>query len=110
MVTIRRNDGKVSVLNLYATPEGLAIKATDTYRPIGQVREATWVEVNPSTGHSVKKKGWGWWYDEQGYGAASGTVATKTEAVALVLEAGGYRQAPSNAANPGLGRGVFDDL
>lgn len=102
MLTIRLTDGKVSVCNLHQTSEGLAIEATDTYRPIGQIREATWQEEDPKTGFLRKKKGWTWWYDERGYGGATGRALVKKAAVAALLGAGGYREAPPNAANPGL--------
>jgi hypothetical protein len=102
MMTLRRSDGRISVLNLYLTPEGLALNGDESYRSIGQVKKVHWTEQNPRTGLPNKKEGWGWWYDERGYGGARGTEMIKDAAVAAVLRAGGYVEAPPNATNVGL--------
>lgn len=102
MVAIRPSDGAVSVLPLLETPIGLALYEADTYRRIGQVRPVTWEEPGRREGSTVKKKGTAWYFDDVEYGKASGRELTQKAAVAALLKAGGYVEAPPNAANPGL--------
>lgn len=104
MLNVRPSDGAVSVMMLLDTPIGTALVEGDSYKTIGQVQEETWQEKNPRTGNMRKMKGYAWWYDEAEFGQESGREMTKAAAVAAVLEAGGYREAPKNAANPGLFR------
>lgn len=96
MVAIRSSDGAVSVLPLLETPIGLAIHESDTYRRIGQVRPTTREEPGRH------KKGTAWYFDDPEYGKDSGRELTQKAAVAALLKAGGYVEAPPNAANPGL--------
>lgn len=102
MVNFRKSDGKVSILLLVDTPVGLALYEGDVYKAIGQVTAATWEERHPRTGAISKKKGYSWWYDEEEYGQATGRAFTTKAAVAAILAAGGYREAPPNATNQGL--------
>lgn len=102
MLTVRASDGKISVMPLLDTPVGTAIYEGDAYKAIGQIEETKWLERNPRLGTTTTKKGWAWHYDEPEYGRESGTTTTKKAAVAAVLEAGGYREAPPNATNQGL--------
>lgn len=101
MVTVRTSDGLVSVLPLLETPIGLAIYAGDTYMRIGQVRPTEWEEEN-RLGRVVKKKGTAWFLDSPEYGSTNGRETTQKAAVAALLAAAGYIEAPPNAANPGL--------
>jgi hypothetical protein len=87
---------------LLETSAGLAIYAEDTYKKIGQVRKARREVRSLLTGNPVKEEGWSWWYDEEEFGQESGWAPTKDTAVEAVLDAGGYKVAPPNAANPGL--------
>jgi len=102
MLTVRRSDGKISVLLLLETPDGLALHEDDRYFAIGQVRKSEWTEKSPRTGGMIERKGWVWYYDEEGYGSQNGKEMTERAAVAAVLSAGNYVEAPPNAVNPGL--------
>lgn len=102
MVAIRPSDGAVSVFPLLETPIGLAIYEGDSYRRIGQIRAVTWEEPGRRKGSVVKKKGTAWYFDDIEYGKDSGRELTQKAAVAALLKAGGYIEAPPNAANPGL--------
>lgn len=102
LVTVRKADGKVSVLMLLETPVGTALYEGDVYKAIGQITPATWTERNPRTKAVTQKKGWSWWYDEAEYGSESGHATTSKAAIAAVLNAGGYVEAPPNATNQGL--------
>jgi hypothetical protein len=102
MLTVRPSDGLVSVHLLLETPVGIAIYEGDSYKAIGQVKEGKWIEHNPRTKVTTTKKGWLWFYDEKGFGKETGSATTRKEAIQQVLLAGGYQEAPPNAANQGL--------
>lgn len=102
MIAIRPSDGAVSVLPLLETPIGLAIYEGDTYRRIGQVRHIAWTEPGRKKDTVVKRKGVAWFFDDPEYGQDQGRELTQKAAVAALLKAGGYIEAPANAANPGL--------
>jgi len=102
MVNVRPSDNVVSVLMLLETPIGTAIYEGDGYKRIGQVKESTWTEFDERLKVTRNRKGWTWWYDEQEWGRSTGRAKTKRAAIEAMLLAGGYVEAPPNAANPGL--------
>lgn len=102
MVTVRKSDGAVSVLPLLETRIGLAIYDGDVYRRIGQIRPAEWTEPGRREGVVLRRKGFAWYFDDEEFGRDSGHEVTQREAIAALLAAGGYGEAPPNAANPGL--------
>jgi len=102
MVAVRPSDGAVSVFPLLETSIGLAIYEGDSYRRIGQIRPTTWEEPGRRANTTVKRKGTAWFFDDPEYGKESGRETTQKAAVAALLRAGGYVEAPPNAANPGL--------
>lgn len=101
-VSVRSSDGIVSVMMLVDTHVGVAIYEGDTYKDIGQVREERWTEFNERLGVTTTKRGWRWNYDEIEWGRHTGRTRTKGAAIAAILAAGGYRQVPAEAPNPGL--------
>jgi hypothetical protein len=102
LLHVRKSDNVVSVRMLLETPIGLAEFEGDGYKRIGQLREVEWNEFDKRARVTRRKKGWQWWYDEEEWGSATGKAKTKAEALAALLDAGGYVEAPPNATNQGL--------
>lgn len=101
-LNVRQSDGVISVCMLLETPVGLALVDGEPYKRIGQVRNQTRVVKNQRVGSTTKQNGFQWYFDEEQWGASNGWEPTRTAAIRACLRAGGYIEAPPNAANGGL--------
>jgi len=100
-LTVRSSDGAISVQPLLVTRIGIAEVDGDGYKRIGQVVKMRSKHLG-ARDQVVVQEGFAWYYDEPEYGRNNGWERTKARAVQACLRAGGYQEAPENAANPGL--------
>lgn len=100
-LNVRVSDGVVSVQMLLETRVGTGVVDGEPYKRIGQVRSRKSTVTN-RLGQSTTKDGFAWHYDEPEWGRTNGWEPTRAAAVKACLRAGGYVEAPPNAANPGL--------
>lgn len=100
-LNVRLSDGVISVQMLLNTSIGTGVVDGEPYKRIGQIMKRR-AKVSNRLGQTTEKDGFQWHYDEPEWGRTNGWEPTKAGAVQALLKAGGYVEAPPNAANPGL--------
>lgn len=103
LVNLRESDGVVSIRELRPQDGALALVDGEGYWRLGQVEHAKWQEQNPRTRAMVTRRGFGWWRDDKiPWGVRKGTELTRKAAIAAMLRAAGYVEAPENSTMEGL--------
>lgn len=96
-VLVQVSGWTVSICVLARTPDGVALMAKNTYRPMGHVKRSA-----RRGDHGFAITVWEW-TDERG---ARGIGKTKADAIAKMLHHGGYVEVDINATIPDLLAGL----
>lgn len=89
--------GRVTILELAQTEDGVAIDPSKSWTEIGQLLKAKWTEPG-ARGQQVKRDGWRWFT----IGNEGGRTQTKAAALFALLKACDYQMVTSDAPMPPL--------